>query len=431
MTGLQTLAARSALGVVAAVAGIILSSRPMDGLSRGEFRRLLCSAFVLTRLGLFGIVFLVFGVAPRGDVPAYYFPEASAVLQGSLPYRDFLSSYAPLHSYVDGAVLLLWHSQLALILFAICVEFLLLTLWLRVGSELFPERDLRVGSVLYVTSAISLQFVAIDGQDNVLVALLILISLRMAMRSRFVLSGVFTALAAVLVKLIPFFYAPVFFAGVKRRWAWAVGFLGVVAVGYGGFAVLHLPLLQPVGLEGPLKSAGTLPYLVESLSGFGFSVRFWRAIMLLVLAAIYASVWRVSALASNRSRVWSMLWAIAASTMVLLVFATKSWPAYLVLTLFPLCVAAAGSGLGARVAFALFGIVALVEHSYWATLLGEANAQELHRALLHRDPRSLCLLPIEILLLSGYAWLLWECVGRALGRKNSMGRSGPVSADLG
>lgn len=431
MTGLETLAARSALGVVAAAAGIVLSSRPMEGMGPEEFRRLLCSAFAVTRLGLFGIVFLVFEVAPRGDVPAYYFPAASAVLQGALPYRDFLSSYAPLHPYVDGAVLLVWHSQLALILFAICVEFLLLTLWLRVGSELFSERDLRVGSVLYVTSAISLQYVAIDGQDNVLVALLILVSLWMAMRSKIVLSSIFTGLAVVMVKLIPIFYAPVFFAGVRRRWPWTLGFTATIVLGYGSFAALRLPLLQPLEIQGAIRSAGTLPYLVECLIGVEFPVQFWRAVLLAALGVTYAGVWRVSASASVLSRVRSMLWAIAASTMVLLIFSNKSWPAYLVLILFPLCVVVADSGLGARVAFTLFGIVALMEHSYWATLLGEVDAPELHRALLRGDPHSLGCLLIEVLLLLGYAWLLWKCVARALGRNEPIGRGQAASADPG
>ena len=423
MTGLQTLTARLVLGSVAAAAGLALSSAGwIEGPSRRDFRRLICGAFLLIRIAIFGIVFLLFRVAPRGDVPAYYFPEASAALHGALPYRDFRSSYAPLHSYLDGAVLLVWHSQLGLILFAICVEFLLLALWLRVGDELFSERDLRVGSVLYVTSAISLQYVAIDGQDNVLVALLILVSLWMAMRSRIALSGIFTALAVVMVKLIPLFYAPVFFAGLRRRSAWTLGFMGVVAAGYGGFAALHVPLLQPLALEGPLKSAGTLPYVIESLAGLGFPVGLWRTVMVLVLGVTYGLVWRASIGRTDAARVWSMLWAVAASTLVLLLFANKSWPAYLVLILFPLCTLVAGSGLWARVLFALFGIVALVEHSFWATLLVEANAAELHRGILRGDGQSLSFLLLEVLLVLGYAWLLWECVGRATGERNEMGR---------
>jgi len=242
------------------------------------------------------------------------------------------------------------------------------------------------------------------------------------MRSKIALSGIFTALAVVMVKLIPLFYAPVFFAGLRRRSAWTLCFMGVVAAGYGGFAALHVPLLQPLALEGPLKSAGTLPYVIESLAGLGFPVGFWRTVMVLVLGVTYGLVWRASIGRTDAARVWSMLWAVAASTLMLLLFANKSWPAYLVLILFPLCTLVAGSGLWARVVFALFGIVALVEHSFWATLLVEANAAELHRGILRGDGQSLFFLLLEVLLVLGYAWLLWECVGRATGERNEMDR---------
>ena len=74
---------------------------------------------------------------------------------------------------------------LALILFAIAVEFFLLRLWLRVGPKIFAEDQLRVASMLYLSSALSLQFVAVDGQDNVLVVrCCVLLSLSLAMQSR-------------------------------------------------------------------------------------------------------------------------------------------------------------------------------------------------------------------------------------------------------
>ena len=426
MTGLQTLAARVALGVASGAAGVILSGLPaIHKPTPARFRQALCAAFLGSRLLLFAIVFLLLGVAPRGDIPAFYFPEAASALHGALPYRDFASSYAPLHSYVDAAVLLLWHSPLALILFAVLVEFVLLYLWLRVGSELFPEAQLRVASVLYLTSALSLQFVAIDGQDNVTVALLILVSLLLAMRSRPVSSGVATALAAVMVKLIPIFYAPVFFAGLKRRWAWAMGFAAAIALGYGSFALLGLPLFEPVAIEGPLKSAGTLPYLIESLTGLDLPIRFWDALMLLVLAAVYittyTTVWKRCSIGDSRTQARSVLWGVATATMALLIFANKSWPAYLMLILFPLCLVIAASGLWARIAFASFSVVALAEHSYWATLLSQASAPEFHRALRAGNRMFLVLLLLELLLLGGYVWLLRRCVLELQGRS----RTGP------
>ena len=419
MTGVQTLEARLALGCVAGIAAIALSSLPaIHRPTFNTFRAWISGAFLASRLLLFGAVFLLFKIAPRGDIPAYYFREGAAALGGSLPYRDFLSSYAPLHSYVDAAVLLLWHSPVALILFAILAEFLLFCLWLHVGQALFPDRDLRIAAVLYLASAMSLQFVAIDGQDNVLIALFLLLALWMAMRSRAVLSGILAAFAAVSVKLIPMIYAPVFFVTMRRRWAWALGFAATVLVGYGAFAALGLPVLQPLAVEGALRSSGNIPFVVGALLGRSLPMQAWDALLLLLLGGVYGATWkygvpsRQNASANTRSRTLAIVWALASTTLVLVIFANKSWPPYLMLTLFPLCAMAAGRGASGRVLLALFGIVALVEKSYWATLLSEISAVRLHIELLGREPKYLLFLGLEALLLAGYGWLLKGCLAR-------------------
>jgi len=96
-------------------------------------------------------------------VIAFYFPEAKSILSGLIPYRDFLSSYGPLNGYCNAAILRVWFSPLALIMFAIIVESFLLPMWFSIGHRLFEERELRIASVLYLASPLSLQFVTIDG----------------------------------------------------------------------------------------------------------------------------------------------------------------------------------------------------------------------------------------------------------------------------
>ena len=422
MTSLETLVARLVLGVAAGIAGVVLSSLPaIHRPGSAAFRRLANAAFLVSRLGGFALLFLVFRVAPRGDIPSFYLPEARSALSGKLPYRDFGSSYAPLHSFLDASLLRLWNSPLALILFAICVEFLLFYLWLRLGRALFAERDLRIAAVLYLTSAMSLQFVAVDGQDNVLIALLVLAALWLALRSRPLLSGAALALGAVAVKLLPIFFAPVLFLSVVRRWRWAAGFLTLAAAVYGSFAALRLPIQQPLEIEGALKSAGTLPFLVETVTGISFPVQFWDAVMLLGLGVLYLVLWRQATrvLASTpppspAAAASPILWGVPAATLLLLLLANKSWSPYLLLCLFPLCVAVARGGLLSRILFALFGVVALLEKSYWTSILGMDPAPALRAAVLHQNLRYIAFLPIELPLLLGYVWLLCLCLGQLL-----------------
>src|SRR5277367_7166998 len=114
-------------------ASIIVCSLPrLRLLSREAFDRTVNLAFILSRLGAYLGVFFVLHIARRGDLMGFYWPEATAVLEHRLPYRDFQSSYAPLHAYLDASAIRLWFSPLAIILLAICVEMLLLPLWLRV-----------------------------------------------------------------------------------------------------------------------------------------------------------------------------------------------------------------------------------------------------------------------------------------------------------
>src|ERR1700686_3147052 len=178
MTGTQTLLARIALGTIAAVASAALtSSSRLLGLPRERFDRATVAAFAVIRLSFFFVLFVWLGAPPRGDVPAYYFQQAQFILRRQVPYRDFLSSYAPLHPYLDAALLLLWHTPLSLMLFAVLAELLILPVWFQVGRTFLSESEVRIAALLYLASPISLQFVAVDGQDNVVIALLLALSL--------------------------------------------------------------------------------------------------------------------------------------------------------------------------------------------------------------------------------------------------------------
>src|ERR1700761_2564908 len=115
MTGIQSLEARTALGCVFAIAGYIAASgSAIHRLTLRAFDRTAKLAFVLSRF----------------VIPSFYFPEAHWLMQHRLPYRDFPSSYAPLHSFLDASLLLLWNSPIAIILFAMLAEFLILPVWL-------------------------------------------------------------------------------------------------------------------------------------------------------------------------------------------------------------------------------------------------------------------------------------------------------------
>ena len=411
MTGEQTLLARGVMGVLGGGAGVALVGWEWpQRLTRQTFDRAFFGAFLLSRLGLFLLVFALLRVPVRGDALGYYWPEGLAAMQGLLPYRDFDSSYAPMHGFLDAAVLRVWQSPRALILFALLAEAVALPLWMRLGRRVRPEPTVRRAALLYLVSAISLQFCALDGQDNVVIALLLAAAISLVLARRELLAGAMVGLSAVAVKVIPLGYVPVLFAATPRRWRWAAGLVGVVALGYGAFwRVLGAAVLMPLTREGGLKSAGDLPYVVEAVTGRTLPGAVSTVLLAGVCAAVLLRVLgRVRRASEIGTRVEAMLFGVAATTLALELFSKKSWPPYLMLVLFPLLLSVASRGsVWAVAGVGVFGAVALVEHSYWATVLGQFDSQMFHAGLARGDGRCFVFLALELLLLVGYGWLLW------------------------
>ncbi len=417
MTGAQTLVARGALGGFAAFAGLFaLSVRRFRSGPAQAWDRWLIATFFVSRLALYGAIFFLARIPPRGDVLGFYFPEALGAMRGGLPYRDILTSYAPLHPYLDAAVLLVWRSPLALILFALLCEAALLPLWLRLGRLCFGDEQTRMAALLYVASPISLQFVCIDGQDNVLIAVLIAAAMLALLKRRDLLSGFLVALGVALVKFLPLLYVPLFLAASRRRLRWALGFALTLCLAYGPLAALHLPLLYPLRFEGQARTASNLPYLFEGVFGVPVPGRVADAFLLAGLAAVLLATLHAGRKQEMRGRMRTLTLGSAALTLTLLLFSKKSWPPYLMLVLFPICLSFTGNSVAGaygrlrRVLFVCFGVVATVAHSFWATVFGQFLAPAFHGALRRGQPATLLFLALQLALVGGYFWLLLEAL---------------------
>jgi hypothetical protein len=190
---------------------------------------------------------------------------------------------------------------------------------------------------------------------------------------------------------------------------------------YGYFGLfLHTPLLVPFTAEGGMKSAGTLSYWIEGVTGHDFGKHIWN---LLLLAALGCTLLR-DILASRRlqdnlsSHVRALIVSLSLYLIVLMALAQKSWPTYCVIILFPLAVLItktmeSAAPLRRRLilaGFLVFGIAAALEHSYWATFTAQQDALSFHAGLLAGQPVAWTQLAWEICILSSYAFLAWICV---------------------
>jgi hypothetical protein len=82
------------------------------------------------------------------------------------------------------------------------------------------------------------------------------------------------------------------------------------------------------------------------------------------------------------------------------------------LSLFPICLLANMRHRMQVIGLSIFSLIAVVEHSYWSTVLRQLTAQELHQRLLSGQPTYYVFLTLQLLLLLGYGWLLAAALRR-------------------
>ncbi|MBE7179921.1 MAG: DUF2029 domain-containing protein [Terriglobus roseus] len=427
MTGLQTLLARTALGGAAATATVLLPRfRPAFHCSPRRFRMWYLIAFAAIRLLLFSVVFLDLRIAPRGDLPGIYIGEIKAHLAGGVPYRTYATSYAPLFPYLYGALYRLAPSPLTLIIFSILVEVATAAIFLRFMPRVLTEAQVRIAALLCLANPISLQFVTIDGQNNVLIALFLALALLWFAEKREALSGAAVGLSIVSVKFLPLLFTPVFPMFLRRRAAAWIATCGAVVVAvYGYFDwVLHAPVLQALRREGQIKSAGGLPFLVEAITGRDLGRIGWDALLLLALAAVLATGWcRARAVEpGSRSALRAATFLLPALLLTLMALGKKTWPTYTEMVLFPLgmvvatCVGEDAAGTVRSRALWLFGVFSLLcvtAHSVWSSLLSQANAVTVHLLLSVGYGAAWLLLLLELGLFATYAALTRLCLRQA------------------
>ncbi len=424
MTGVQTFEARAALGTMAAIATVAAYHwQAAYRASARRFYRGYLLLFAAVRLLLFSAVFIVLRLPVRGDLPSFYMQEAWRRLEGKVPYRDFLSSYAPLSTYVYAAVYRLHPSPVTLVFFAVMVEIAAAALWLRVLDQVAPQRVARGAALLCLFNPISLQYVTIDGQNNVLISFFLAVAFLALLRGKAAVSGARVGTAIVVVKFLPLLFVPSFVLYARRRGAaWAAGCGAVVLAVYGYFQwVLHAPVLSVFTREGDLKTAGGLPYLVESVLGVDLGLPLWDRLLMVVLAAL---VCRTAWLAwRGRDRLVSAdvratMASVTVFLLVLMGLAKKTWPTYSLMVLFPMGLAVAATAAGrvgwrqrsAVVLFAIFSLLSVTVHSFWASILVQAPAMLLHALLRAGAGTAWTVLLLELCLFASYTWLVELCL---------------------
>ena len=387
-----------------AISLFALSWKRLQTLTEQQFDRAAVWATAISRFGLFAFLFLILHMKPRGDVVLYW-GEAQGALKGGLPYRDFFTVYAPLHPYFDALFLRIYNQPISLMFVPLLAECVLVFLWLRIGRALFTDARLRRATILYVTCGLSIQFVGVDGQNTIVAGLFVVGAVYLLVRNRALLSGLCLGAGIALIKFLPLLFTPLYFFGAgKGRWRWALGIIvGCVPV-YATFQLIGAPILRAVTDAGAMRSAGDVPYLLESLTGHMISDRAANFVVLIPLMAVLLFGMAMLRARSHEDRMRILVFGIGAATLTLVLFAKKSWSPYLMLALFPICLAVPLGRVRALI-FEAFVLVAVMEASLWNWWLSGWNSLGVHQYLVQGDVHALFLL-VEVAELAGYVWLL-------------------------
>src|SRR3974377_1914380 len=103
-------------------------------------------------------------------------------MKGGLVYKDFVSEYAPAFTYLIAFILWIGKSDKAVVFVAIVLDGFNLFVWLRLSRAIWPEQTARTILIYYVLSSLAILDVAIAGQNQIWIALLLSTAMLLFMR---------------------------------------------------------------------------------------------------------------------------------------------------------------------------------------------------------------------------------------------------------
>jgi hypothetical protein len=259
------------------------------------FRRLIVSS-VAVKFLMAVIVYLLFPqiAGKTSDAGLYYLPEAKHVLEGQLPYRDFVSSYSVLFPVVLAPAVAVWRSIGAVVLVMLIFESLLLVLYLKCSPHAGTAVAYRV-AFIYSFSPISAYWCGVTGYNGSIIALFALASLILVERQKATLASACAVCGLLCSKLLMLLSYPAILFFEWRGWRTRMASLALfmaASIGLPYFA--GFDSLMPIKREIGNISSGNLWFLCSPfVSAEVRAGRFWNVGPLVAFAVTFAPLFVV------------------------------------------------------------------------------------------------------------------------------------------
>ena len=410
---LRNLLLRFVFSALLAILSYAVARWPLSGKIREWnnrlFDRALVAFYAASHLLLFILAFFVLHQKPWADLPAFYVPQAHAVMHGLVPYRDFKSSYAPLNPYLDAALLRVHDSPLSILLFQILCDIVSVPFWIGFFRRVLNESTVRKAALLYLMQPLVIWEICLDGKNQGLIALLLAISFYY-LASREVLSGVSLGLSWILVKILPVMFLPSMLLGVRKRVVWIASVAVPSVVVYGAFMLRGADVTSALRGEAELATPQNLPYLIGALTGWELP-KVVLSLLLLALVAVALGMTTKAQLrqASEEARLWVTTLGCELILLAVMIANKKSDTAYLGMCFFLLCAFVAFDADKGRAVssflYAVLSLLALPIASFWFWPLHIESATEMHVLWMAGSRNAWIMMLMQVLLLVSYIGL--------------------------
>ena len=244
--------------------------------------------FLLTRVAFAVVVFGVFGHRSI-DLVASHEPQGEAILAGKIPYRDFVSLYAPGFPYVLALAMSISHLWGALLVFVLADLGAFLAL-ARLHGDAAPGPA--SPAWLYLAFPPVWYFEVRYAQDETLSSLFLALALLAAARGRGVRQGLALALGQLFTK-------PLFGAGaapllLTPRASWGARWAYVIPVGaiYLAMTVAGIPWSRDLRLEASAFGVGPTLWRLPEVWGHLELGRLAWAPEVVLVAVGFTRLWR-------------------------------------------------------------------------------------------------------------------------------------------
>ena len=410
---LRNLLLRLAFGGLLAAVGFVMARRKLPAQLTAwtdwEFDRIFFTFYAVSHFLLFFVAFFLLHQKPWADLIGFYVPQAHAVMQGQVPNRDFLSSYAPLNPYLDAFLLRMHDSPLTILVFQIICDLLSVPFWIRFLRRFMNETTVRKAALLYLLQPLVVWEICLDGKNQGMISLLLGIAF-WAVARREILSGISFSLTWILVKILPVMFLPTLFIGARKRLRWLLAALLPSLIVYGAFVLVGADVTAGLRKENTIATPQNLPYLFGTLTGVDVP----RIVLSLLSVAVILAVLFVTIRAqldakTEAAKLWKMALGAEFVLLVMMLINKKSDTSYLAMCFFLLSAFVAFEADRGRWTmlwfYLLLSFIGLPIVSFWYWPLKRQPATQIHAMSLAGDRNALIMVAMQTLLAVGYLGL--------------------------